>query len=97
MIVPIELKREMGCSVAEFERWLPGATRQAPIESTATTHRVSVGAGTVEILLQELPPRRIALMVVPVLSVTFRFHDMDETERGAFLKYFDHYTRRGGG
>lgn len=97
MEVPIELTREMGCSVAEFERWLPGATRHAPIERSGMMHRVQLEEGSVEIVLEEQPCRRIALMVIPVLRVTFRFHELDAPQRAAFLRYFDHYTRRGGG
>lgn len=87
----------MGCSVTEFERWLPGATRHAKIERAGMTHRVHLEQGLVEIVLEERPARRIALMVIPVLAVTFRFHGMDASQRTAFLTYFDHYTRRGGG
>lgn len=97
MTVPTELKREMGCTVAEFERWLPGATRNAPIESAGSSHRVTVDGGVVEIALTPLEPRRIALMVIPVLAVTFHFSGLDDVQREAFLRYFDHYTRRGGG
>lgn len=97
MAAPTELTREMGCTVAEFERWLPGATRNAPIESTGSSHRVTVEGGVVDIALTPLAPRKIALMVIPVLAVTFRFNGLNDQQRDAFLRYFDHYTRRGGG
>jgi hypothetical protein len=51
----------------------------------------------VKISISELPPRRIASIVLPVLGVRFRFVAMEEAEWSAFLRYFDHYTRRGGG
>lgn len=94
---PVTLTREMGCTLAEFERWLPGATRHARIDSDADSRRVHAEGGIVDITLAELPPRRIASIVLPVLSVTFRFIDMPDAARTAFLTYFDHYTRRGGG
>lgn len=97
MTIPTELNREMGCTVAEFERWLPGATRHAPIESSGGFHRISAEGGVVEITLTPCEPRRIALMVIPVLAVTFRFIGMDDSQREMFVRYFDHYTRRGGG
>lgn len=87
----------MGCTVAEFQRWLPGATRNAPIESAVSSYRVTVDGGVVDITLTPLAPRKIALMVIPVLEVTFRFINLNEEQREAFLRYFDHYTRRGGG
>ena len=93
--------REMGCTAADFDRWLPGATRHAPLESVIEAgrirHRVTVGAGAVDIVLEERPPRRIAGIVLPVLLVSFRFIALDAAQRRAFLDYFDHYTRRGGG
>lgn len=98
---PFRLEREMGCTVAEFERWLPGASRHARIESRSEAdgirHSIHTHGGAVEILLQERPPRRIASVSLPVLAVTFLFHGMDDAGRADFLTYFDHYTRRGGG
>ena len=91
------LTREMGCTRIEFERWLPGATRHATIESDGATHRIRVDGGMVEIELTQLAPRRIASIALPVLSVRFRFIDLDDQAREAFLDYFDFYTRRGGG
>jgi hypothetical protein len=92
-----ELAREMGCTRAEFERWLPGATRHAPCSAIGGGYRIAAGGGTVEILLAEQPARRIASVAIPVLSVTFRFTGLALAERAAFLDFFDHYTRRGGG
>jgi hypothetical protein len=95
------LVREMGCTEVEFARWLPGATRSAPIDTSRdgnrTRHCVAVDGGSVEIVLEARPPRRIALFVLPVLQVSFRFIGLDDTQRAAFLEYFDRYTRRGGG
>ena len=95
------LVREMGCTMAEFARWLPGATRHAPLVSQADgdgmRHRLLVHDGTVEIALQPQPPRRIASIVLPVLRVSFRFADLDSAQRCEFLRTFDDYTRRGGG
>jgi hypothetical protein len=93
--------REMGCTEAEFARWLPGATQHAPIQSAVqadlTIHRITVGSGMVEIRLQSQPPRRIGGIALPVLLATFHFTGMDTAERCAFMTHFDNYTRRGGG
>ena len=95
------LVREMGCTLAEFSRWLPGATRNAPLVSapdgSGMRLQLQVESGTVEIDLQPQPPRRIALLTLPVLLVTFRFLELEQAQRLRFLTYFDHYTRRGGG
>jgi hypothetical protein len=58
---------------------------------------ISVGAGEVRLTLRERPPRRIALVVLPVLAVRFGFEGLDAAARDAFLARFDLYTRRGGG
>lgn len=101
MTVPSLLVREMGCTMTEFARWLPGATRNAPLttesDGDGLRHRLDIDGGIVEIDLQPQPPRRIALLALPVLRVTFRFIDLDAARRLAFLTHFDHYTRRGGG
>lgn len=95
------LSREMGCTEADFARWLPGATRHAPLEShpcgAGQRHVVTVENGSVEILATPAPPRRIAGIILPVLQVSFRFIGLDPCRRAAFLEHFDRYTRRGGG
>lgn len=92
-----ELRREMGCTRDEFLRWLPGATRHAPVVLSGNLYRVLLDSGTVEITIAKLPPRRIGSITLPVLAVRFRFIGMDAAAHTAFLEYFDHYTRRGGG
>ncbi|HYQ81960.1 MAG TPA: hypothetical protein VEP68_10670 [Anaeromyxobacteraceae bacterium] len=93
----VVLDREMGCTRAEFMRWLGGATRQAPRRLEGEEIALAVGAGEVRIALAERPPRRIALVSVPVLAVRFRFLGLDAPARENFLATFDAYTRRGGG
>jgi hypothetical protein len=97
MVVPEELRREMGCTRAEFLRWLPGATRHAPMRVEGDVFHVAAGAGGVRIEIEERPPRRIASIVLPVLAVRFCFEGMDGDARGRFVEWFDSYTRRGGG
>ena len=93
----LRLHRQMGCTRAEFMSWLPGATRQAPLQIDGNTVTVPAGTGSVEITMHESAPRRAGLMRLPVLDVAFRFNGVDDTARQAFLAYFDLYTRRGGG
>jgi hypothetical protein len=91
------LQREMGCTREEFVRWLPGATRHAPIEVYADKALVYAGDATVEISFIQAPPRRIALVSMPVLRVSFRFSGAGPSAYREFMRYFDLYTRRGGG
>jgi hypothetical protein len=91
------LHRDMGCTRAEFIGWLPGATRQAPFQIDGGVVTVITHSGSVQISLEEKPPRRIGLITLPVLGVTFRFRGLDDLTRHDFLAHFDLYTRRGGG
>jgi hypothetical protein len=87
----------MGCTRAEFMGWLPGATRQASLQVDGDKVTVITHGGRVQISLEEKPPRRMGLVALPVLGITFCFRDLDEPARDDFLAYFDLYTRRGGG
>lgn len=94
---PFALEREMGCTREDLLRWLPEATGHAPARVEGDAVVVSVGGGEVRITTRVLPPRRIALVSLPVLAVGFSFDGLDATAREAFLERFDLYTRRGGG
>jgi hypothetical protein len=91
------LHREMGCTREEFVRWLPGATRHAPMRIQTNTAVVHAGRVTVEISFTQAPPRRIALVSMPVLKVSFRFSGAEPGAYREFMAYFDLYTKRGGG
>ena len=91
------LHREMGCTREEFVRWLPGATRHAPMQMHADRAVVHAGEATVEISFTQAPPRRIALVSIPVLMVSFRFSGARMSAYREFMAYFDLYTKRGGG
>ena len=94
---PFELRREMGCTREEFVGWLPQATRHAPLEIYRDRAVVRAGAMTVEIAFAAAPPRRIALLSLPVLLVSFRITGADADACREFIRYFDLCTRRGGG
>jgi len=91
------LQREMGCTREEFLRWLPGATRHAAMQVCSNKAVVRAGEATVEISFTQAPPRRIALMSMPVLQVSFRFSGAGASAYREFMAYFDLYTKRGGG
>lgn len=94
---PFALEREMGCTREDLLRWLPGATGHAPARVEGDAVVLSVAGGEVRITTRVRPPRRIALVALPVLAVSFRFDGLDAAAREAFLARFDLYTRRGGG
>ena len=91
------LQREMGCTRDEFVRWLPGATRHAPMQLNADNAVLRTGGATIEISFTQAPPRRIALVSMPVLEVSFRFSGAGANAYREFMAYFDLYTKRGGG
>jgi hypothetical protein len=90
-------EREMGCTEAELRSWLDGAFEARPITLRADGAEVTVGGGRLIIGWQTLPPRKIALMRMPRLAVTFAFEAVDEALRQRVMRHFDLYTQRGGG
>jgi hypothetical protein len=87
----------MACTVAEFVRWLPGATAGHALALDDGAASVTIGRGRLKLAWCELPPRRIALVVLPRLQVRFEFDAVDDAQRLRFMRHFDLYTQRGGG
>lgn len=89
----------MGCTEAEWLRWLPLAVGVNPVQIDAVrcSARVSLGKGSCRLAWATLPDRQIALMRIPRLAVSFRFEAVGAEERTRFMRYFDLHTQRGGG
>ena len=94
---PLAFEREMGCTEAELRAWLPGAVREAPIVWRDRGAEIALDGGTASIEWQTREPRRIALIVLPILHVRFTAANIDEATWQRFMRYFDLYTQRGGG
>ena len=94
---PFAFEREMGCTEAELRAWLPGAVREAPIVWRDQGAEIALDGGTASIEWQPRAPRRIALIVLPILHVRFAAVNIDEATWQRFMRYFDLYTQRGGG
>jgi hypothetical protein len=91
-------EREMGCTVAELLRWLPGASGAAAVALDGDSARIGpIGDGALQLAWQVLPPRRIALIAMPRIHIRFSFEGVDEAARHVFMRHFDLYTQRGGG
>jgi hypothetical protein len=95
--LPEQFTREMGCDVGYLRERLPQASNGRAITWQQEGAVVSVDAGQLTLTWQVLEPRRIALMSAPRLHVTFTFTQVPLAERTEFMRYFDLYTRRGGG
>ena len=93
-----KFERDMACTLAEWLRWLPGATGGLPLQLEPGRALVTLGSGNLNLSWHELPPRQIALLRLPRLGVRFAFDGaVPEAERQRFMRYFDLYTQRGGG
>lgn len=97
----LEVTREMGCSVADLVRWFPLAMGNFQ-------HQTSLQIDDVMLFQPKNPlikisgttqaPRKIALLAIPVLNLSFVFDEsLDSSECGRIMECFDLYTRRGGG
>ncbi len=51
----------------------------------------------IEIQVQEMPPRKLGLFVLPVLKVQFHLTDADVELKTTFFKRFHQYFHKGGG
>ena len=94
---PESFEREMGCTQAEWLRWLPDAIGSHQWQHAGTTALVQVGSGALHLAWKAGDPRVIALVRMPRLHVSFRFEDVDGHARAAFMRRFDLYMQRGGG
>lgn len=90
-------EREMGCSVREWLDWLPGAVEPHALRVEDGAAEVRLDGGRLSLAWQALPPRRIALMVLPRLQVRFAFDAVADDARQRFMRRFDLYMQRGGG
>jgi hypothetical protein len=94
---PERFERDMGCTEADWLRWLPGAVGEHHWRLQTCTAGVRIGDGALGLKWQAAEPRVIGLVRIPVLRVSFRFAGVDEAPRHAFMTRFDLYMQRGGG
>lgn len=90
------LVREMTATAAEFRRALDFAFPDGVSVREGMLHVMQEGAA-MEIALLPLPPRDIALLRLPRLSVHIRFIGGTLEQRQALLKRMDQAMQRGGG
>jgi hypothetical protein len=90
-------ERDMGCTEADWLRWLPGAIGEHPWKLKANAASVCLGVGTLGLNWRVAQPRAIGLVHMPRLLMSFCFNGLDEAQRYAFMQRFDLYMQRGGG
>jgi hypothetical protein len=76
---------------------MPRAIREHVWHRDGNRMVVMIGTGTLTLTWAPLPERRIALLRMPRLLVTFHFEGLDAEQRLAFMKPFDLTIQRGGG
>ena len=94
--------REMGCTESEWLGWLPAAIGAHPWQREGCHVQVQIQEeatviGRLTLNWRVEPARRIALMHLPCLWVSFAFEGLDPGQRYAFMRRFDLYMQRGGG
>jgi hypothetical protein len=93
----------MGYTPKEFKKTLQGLfiTQTSYCCEEYTPHHwqitVEDESTTVDIKIEEAPPRIIALLTLPVLIVSFEFQKSDEEQQKFFMKTFFRYFHKGGG
>jgi hypothetical protein len=90
-------EREMGCTEADWLRWLPAAIGAHEWQQHAATALVQIGPGTLRLAWRAGAPRVIAQVRMPRLHVDFHFEGLSDAQRLAFMRRFDLYMQRGGG
>ena len=94
---PERFEREMGCTQADWLRWLPGAIGEHHWKLQDQSAGVRIGDGALGLKWELAQPRVIALVRIPRLLVRFRFAGVNDAARYAFMTRFDLYMQRGGG
>jgi hypothetical protein len=90
------LIRDVTSTLAEFDASLRQAAA-GRIEGAAPTYRVTDGEVRLDIGVEPGPERRIALIRLPTLRVTFRFDGGTRAAQDALLARLDRAMHRGGG
>ncbi len=94
---PETFEREMGCTEAEWLMWLPAAMGEAPWQRDGHGLQARVQGGGLHVQWRTGEPRRIALISMPRLHVSFNFKGLNDEARYTFMKRFDLFMQRGGG
>lgn len=97
--VPPQFVRQMGCTHEDMLLWLPRALPDAEIDiwATSNTCQARWDWGNLTIRWTVCPPRQIALLSIPNMSVEFQYTGGTDSLRYQTQRRFDLETQRGGG
>jgi hypothetical protein len=93
---PVVIERDVTSTVAEFDASLRSAAAGG-LDGAAPHYRVTGDGVQLEIDLAPGPERRIALLRLPTLRVTYRFTAGGAEQQRALLARLDRAMHRGGG
>jgi hypothetical protein len=91
------LRRMMSINEADFFRILPRALAPNVYSTTQNVITAVLKHGSVDIILSPQPDHKLAMLVLPVLTVDIRFKGVSETDQNVFISQFDKSYQRGGG
>ncbi|MCU0919327.1 MAG: hypothetical protein MUF16_03185 [Burkholderiaceae bacterium] len=97
--IPEQFDRVMGCTVQELTAWLPVALPQAELKVDLSACRAEARFpdGALTLSWQVKAARRIALLAIPQLGVSFQYVGLGDDRRREIQRRFDLATQRGGG
>lgn len=93
---PLVIARDVTGTIAEFDAALRSAAAGC-IAGAAPRYRIDMGAVQLEVEVLAGPERRIALLRLPTLLVTYRFLSGSRDQQQALLERLDRAMHRGGG
>lgn len=94
---PAKFEREMGCTEADWRRWLPAALGEHKAAIHGSRAAVDLMPGSLLLSWSVGAPRVIGEVRIPRLHVEFEFADVPPARRTGFMQRFDLYLQRGGG
>lgn len=95
--VPEQFERELGASVAEFERDLGKAWPDGVLTVAPGRYSLCDGPLQLDIYVESIGVRRIGLLAIPRLAARYAFSGGDESARRSLLARLDRAMQRGGG
>lgn len=93
----IKFYKEMGFTLAEFDRTLPSAVNHRPCKRTASGYLVEFESGSLQLYLSQQKLRKIGAISLPYIKVEFAFIDLTQTEVDEIMQFFNLRFQRGGG
>jgi len=85
----MKVVKEMGYTHSDFFRLLPRAMGDTPYEIQGLRVFCQLPSGSLTISLGEERERRLVLVVIPCMTVTFEFEQVTDLDREKFTRYFD--------